>query len=301
VGEHVPDGEMALGNLRNPVRICWRIPDVPGAVLFHARYSNDFIPHSHEAATILIVTEGFVDIGVEHRRYRAQQGQMVIVGAGQIHSAHLVGFNGWKMRTLHLPTSQMRNILGGELSQLHFSKPVQTVSPIVSTFLDLHCCTERLNASCGDLRGFIKDLYREIDIFGPKNSSESETDQRMVRAKNIILELFAENMEMNDIASELGFSPFSFTRRFAKAFGLSPCAWRMQVRANEAAKLLRERKSAAEAAILSGFSDQPHMARTFKKVFGITPGQYCTMHMNKPRGDASRLAYHSGSGGCSFV
>ena len=93
-----PHGEMALGNSRYPVRTCWRAPNVPDAVMFHAQYDRDFIPHSHDAATILIVTDGVVDIGVDHRKYRAHQGQMVVVGANQIHSAHLVGSDGWTMR-----------------------------------------------------------------------------------------------------------------------------------------------------------------------------------------------------------
>ena len=70
---------------------------------------------------------------------------------------------------------------------------------------------------------------------------------------------------MTEIAEEVGFSVFSFIRHFARAFGLSPCAWRTQARANEAAKLLREGKQAAEAAALSGFSDQSHMARYVQK------------------------------------
>src|SRR5258708_40204105 len=104
---------MALGNSRYPVRTCWRAPNIPDAVMFHARCDRDFIPHSHDAVTILIVTDGVFDVGVDHRKYRAHQGQMAVVGANQIHSAHRVGSDGWKMRTLHLPTSQMRDVLGG--------------------------------------------------------------------------------------------------------------------------------------------------------------------------------------------
>jgi len=248
--------------------------------MFHARCDRDFIPHSHDAVTILIVTDGVFDVGVDHRKLRAHQGQMVVLGANQIHSAHRVGSDGWKMRILHLPTSQMRKVLGDEFSKLHFTRPVQPASRMVSTFLDLHCCTESMNTSCGDLQGFVKDLYRDIDTFGPKDDRADDVDQRVLRAKNILTEFVSENIQMTKIAEDVGFSVFSFTRQFAKAFGLSPCAWRMQARANEAAKLLREGKQAAEAAALSGFSDQSHMARTFKKVFGITPGQYCTMHMN---------------------
>jgi hypothetical protein len=29
-----------------------------------------------------------------------------------------------------------------------------------------------MNTSCGDLQGFVKDLYRDIDTFGPKNDRD---------------------------------------------------------------------------------------------------------------------------------
>ncbi len=145
-------------------------------------------------------------------------------------------------------------------------------------FLDLHHCTETMNTSCGDLQTFVKHLYNNIDIFGPQVSTENSSDERIAKAKKIITDSVSENIQITEIAEEVGLSVFSLIRQFDKTFGISPHAWRIQARANEAARLLRDRNPAAETAALCGFSDQSHMARTFKKVFGITPGQYSTMH-----------------------
>jgi hypothetical protein len=61
-------------------------------------------------------------------------------------------------------------------------------------------------------------------------------------------------------------------------YGTSPHAWRMQARANAAAKCLRDKVALSEAAGSCGFFDQAHMSRVFKKVFGVTPGQCSHMH-----------------------
>ena len=87
-----------------------------------------------------------------------------------------------------------------------------------------------------------------------------------------------ENMPMEGIAEEVGLSTFTLIRRFKSEYGTSPHAWRMQARANAAAKCLRDKVPLCEAAASCGFFDQAHMSRVFKKVFGVTPGQYSHTH-----------------------
>lgn len=126
----------------------------------------------------------------------------------------------------------------------------------------------------------MRDLYRSIDVYGPTDWNICSVDERVAAAQRLLAHP-TEAMQICEIAEEVGISVFVLIRQFWRIFGLSPSAWRMQARANEAARLLRERKAAAEAAILAGFADQSHMARTFKKVYGITPGQYNLMHYRK--------------------
>src|SRR5262249_21074213 len=63
-------------------------------------------------------------------------------------------------------------------------------------------------------------------------------------------------------------------RRFTRTFGLSPLRYQRNLRCISAKALMRDGMPLAQVAHELGFSDQPHFTREFKKVHGITPGQY---------------------------
>jgi len=270
-----------VSTLRKSARICWRVPGMEDAVLFNCAYNHEFIPHSHDAITLLTVTAGAVELDIGHKKYIARAGDMSVVGAHQIHHSRPLTSDGWRMRSMQIPSALLAEMLGRpcrDIERTHFSRPVQVDPKTSSSFLDLHHCAEDQSISSRDLRSFVNDLYRNIDIYGPTYWDACSSDNRIEAAQRLLIDPDKNTMEVNEIAEELGISIFVLIRRFKNIFGLPPCAWRMQARANEAARLLRERRQPAEAAIISGFSDQPHMSRTFKKVFGITPGQYSMMH-----------------------
>ncbi len=82
------------------------------------------------------------------------------------------------------------------------------------------------------------------------------------------------NLNLTELAALVNLSIFQLSRAFKKELGLAPHEYQTQQRVHRATALLRAGESAASVAITTGFYDQSHLNRHFKRLIGVTPGQY---------------------------
>src|SRR4051794_25487253 len=79
---------------------------------------------------------------------------------------------------------------------------------------------------------------------------------------------------VSEAAQLSGMSREAFSRRFRRLHGVPPQQFQLLAKLNDARRLLRIGTPVAEVAVETGFSDQSHLGRLFRRVFGITPGRY---------------------------
>ena len=95
---------------------------------------------------------------------------------------------------------------------------------------------------------------------------------KLRRAVEYIHDQMSAELSVAAIARAVHMSRYHFTRLFKKATGLSPYRYVIEARARKAKELLSSGKfSIADVAHQVGFSDQSHMNRQIKAVFGVTP------------------------------
>jgi AraC-like DNA-binding protein len=75
-------------------------------------------------------------------------------------------------------------------------------------------------------------------------------------------------------ARQAGMSREGFSRRFRRLHGMPPQAFQLTEKLNRARRLLRAGADIAAVAADTGFADQSHLGRWFRRSFGITPGRY---------------------------
>ncbi|MCA9891038.1 MAG: helix-turn-helix transcriptional regulator [Anaerolineae bacterium] len=98
------------------------------------------------------------------------------------------------------------------------------------------------------------------------------SQRQMKQIRNYVWEHLTHPLSLEELAQQVGFSPYHFARLFREATGESPHQFVIRQRVEYAENLLRTSKLAlAEVAIASGFADQSHLTQVFKRHTGLTP------------------------------
>jgi len=81
-------------------------------------------------------------------------------------------------------------------------------------------------------------------------------------------------VELRSLSEQTGLSRFQLLRAFKRKYGLPPHAYHLRMRIGLAQGSLRAGSTLAAVAAEYGFFDQSHFSKHFKRVVGLTPGQY---------------------------
>jgi len=85
----------------------------------------------------------------------------------------------------------------------------------------------------------------------------------------------SESMDLAELAAIAGLSVFHFARAFKQSAGVTPHHYLVHRRIERAQEMLaRSALPLSEIALATGFSDQSHLARHFRQMLGMTPGQF---------------------------
>lgn len=260
----------------------WRADDLGDIELLHARYiSYTFARHTHEGAAIGVIeagAEGFLYRGAFHT---ANMGQIVAFNANEAHTGEGADERGWRFRMFYLDSGLLKHaaeeLTGKKRDVPAFADPVIQNPETAAMLRNLHISLEEggaaLERESKFLWTFAQVTLRHADDPASEKPLGEETSV-IRRVRQYLNDHYTENVTLDDLVTVSGLSAYHLIRVFRSQVGLPPHAYLEQVRVNRARPLLRAGHPIVDVAIATGFTDQSHFSRHFKRMTGVTPGQY---------------------------
>ena len=106
-------------------------------------------------------------------------------------------------------------------------------------------------------------------------ATKSMQNDPVQQATEIIATQFASPLEINEIAATVDLSTSQLNRRFRATFQMPPSEYLQRVRVHEASRRLASGdQPISEVALETGFYDQAHLTRTFRRWMRMTPSEF---------------------------
>jgi AraC family transcriptional regulator len=237
-----------------------------------ARRENPRHSHDYQCIGFLISGLGTAEFGREC--WTVRPGCLNIIPAGV---AHAERFGTRRIRWCGIEIPAVRDEFSRE-ARLAFQRPVQLrggpANAIAARiYRELRWAD---GASILSLHGLGLELLATLarGSAGP-DAGETGHPAWLSRAEEYLRSNFLEALTLDEVAAEVGVHPTHLARVFRRAFGLSTGEYLRGLRVEHAARLLaHEDLPLAQISQSSGFSDQAHFTRVFKRHLGVTPGAY---------------------------
>lgn len=217
-------------------------------------------PHAHNCMGVTLVVSGSFQDAVEGRTAVCRPLTLVVKPEGAEHATR-VGPNGALTIYFEFTPVGAHTLaqLGVGLERCGYF----IAGPMTALLLAL------LGSDCADRNMRVAKTF--ADAIASRRNSSPPVDT----AANAEFAIGTLRGSTRAAATAAEMHPVSFARLFRRATGLAPSIWRLHHRVAQAADALADgRESIASVAHATGFADQAHLCRTFRRETGLTPGQY---------------------------
>jgi AraC-like DNA-binding protein len=268
----------------------WAVPEIPHLECFRtAGFLHEYPRHSHSTWAIGVVDHGIGGIWYRGANQRGGPGEIIAINPGEVHTGYPLQKGGIGYSMLYIAHELVKEILPGFTTMPAFPSVAIQDSALAQSLRHLCRALEFGSPSLGietQLLSTLASLFSRHAHANPPQWTGHES-AHVARIREYLRANLRRNVRLNELAALTGLSKAYVIRSFRRLVGMPPYEWLLQVRIEEARKLLRKGRPISELAIDFGFADQSHFHRRFKRITGMTPAAYAEGHFR------SRQPHHT--------
>ncbi|EOD55669.1 AraC family transcriptional regulator [Aeromonas molluscorum] len=257
----------------------WRDPELP---FIEARSVQDgrrvcYDKHSHPHFSIGAITGGHSSYLNQRSWQSVGTGSLVLMNPEEVHACNPISDQPWSYLMFYLDLDW----LGCQQQEAGLGNEFRPFDMTASRDPLLHSLLRQLYRTLVD--NSQDALARQVacHTFGHQLLQrltpahwDDNPPPRLQRAAELMQDEYANALSLQQLSAMAELSPSHFVRAFNRHYGMTPHAYLLNQRIRRARILLQRGQSLADVALASGFADQAHFQRQFKRLVAATPGQY---------------------------
>ena len=269
----------------------WRSAD--GQVeAMHARFRGHvYHRHSHDTYSLGLTESGAQAFTCRGAGHVSTAGLVMAFNPDDPHDGHAATGTGFTYRMIHLApallTGLLADLTGTASGMPLFAAPVLTDPALATALRRLHRSltgpaspleqSEQLANVAALAARHVSGPRQDLPRAGPATGLTARDQAAAAdRIRAFLHDDRATEATLADVAAAAGCSRFVAYRAFRGRYGVPPSEYQRLLRLRAARQALAGGAAVADAAAASGFADQAHLTRWFRRCYGITPGAYRT-------------------------
>jgi len=238
--------------------------------------------HEHDELTLTAIKTGNINILFNNKNDLLAPNKISVVNPNEVHCATLSNLDSLGCYVLYLDKVWCVNIQKSLFTEYKDFLPISTSllqdRDLYNNFILI--CDKLFIDDISTLEkeekliNFMSDVFLKFCRINKLEKIDIKTSKLAYKIQNYLNKNIENDILLEDIADYMKLSIVHILRIFKKEFGLPIHSYILNQKVHFAKELLSKNIPVSEIAQISGFFDQSHFNKSFKRVFQLTPKEY---------------------------